>query len=104
MKMILKKMFLMLVAAAPLTALYGQDGVLDDSFNFDGTVTIAIANSSNDVVRSMAVQPDGKILLGGHTSDGITDNFCLIRLNSDGSLDSDFGTNGIVFSIFQCWL
>lgn len=100
MKTIFKTVFLFLVSATPLTCLYGQEGILDPSFDLDGMVTIDVPNSSNDVVRSMAVQPDGKILLGGHTSDGVTDNFCLIRLKSDGSLDSGFGTNGVVVTNF----
>jgi uncharacterized delta-60 repeat protein len=36
----------------------------------------------------MALQPDGKIVVGGQS------NFNVSRLNSDGSIDSSFGTGG----------
>ena len=37
-----------------------------------------------DLVRAIAVQPDGKVLLGGPFAGGIT------RRNPDGSIDSHF--------------
>jgi uncharacterized delta-60 repeat protein len=73
------------------------DGSLDASFN-PGT-------GANDSVRAIAVQFDGKILLGGlFTSVNGNTNFCHIaRLNMDGSLDSTFtpglGANDAVYSI-----
>ncbi len=36
----------------------------------------------------MALQPDGKIVLGGRTA---ADDFALMRLNSDGTTDAGFG-------------
>ncbi len=46
-------------------------------------------------MKGVAVQPDGKILLGGYTWAGGTGDFVVVRLNSDGSYDSSFGNNGI---------
>lgn len=44
-----------------------------------------------------ALQPDGKILLGGTTSDGGGHELAFVgRLNTDGSLDQGFGTDGQV--------
>lgn len=99
MSTFLKNIFFFILTT-PAAILYGQEGILDHSFHADGTVSIDMANSSNSVARSIAVQADGKIVLGGHTSDGVTDKFCLIRLNTDGSLDNGFGTNGIVATAF----
>lgn len=55
---------------------------------------------------TVALQPDGKILMGGTKftyvpppGSGYFD-FTLIRFNTDGSVDSDFGNNGIVVSDF----
>lgn len=42
---------------------------------------------------SFAVQPDGKIVMGGLTS-GDNPQCALIRLNTDGTIDTSFGTNG----------
>jgi len=72
------------------------DGTIDTSFN---TVT-----GPNATVRSLTIQPDGKVLAGGEFTQvaGQTDNH-LVRFNSDGSLDSSFfsgtGPDGIVYNI-----
>ena len=49
----------------------------------------------------MAIQPDGRIVAAGYASNaGVSppnaNNFVLARYNPDGSLDSTFGTNGVV--------
>ena len=72
------------------------DGSGDNSFN-PGT-------GANFGVRSVVVQPDGKVLIGGGftTVNGLPRN-SVARLNSDGSLDTGFnpgaGANGGVRSI-----
>jgi len=54
-------------------------GILDDSFgNGSGYVTLNI-NSSNDNGYSLAIQPDGKILLGGQCYNGSNRDFCIAR-------------------------
>lgn len=74
-----------------------SDGSKDISFN-SGT------GFSSTLVTSIALQNDGKILVGGNfsTYQGIVENR-IIRLNSDGSKDTSFnsgtGFNGDVWSI-----
>jgi uncharacterized delta-60 repeat protein len=70
--------------------------------NVDGSVDTAFTNSAPQLSgppNSLALQPDGKILLGGNFSIG-TPAICtnLARLNPDGTLDSNFlaGANGPV--------
>ncbi len=46
---------------------------------------------SNDTAASVAVQADGKIVAAGTRYGG---DFALARYNTDGSLDTDFGTGG----------
>jgi uncharacterized delta-60 repeat protein len=72
-------------------ARYNSDGSLDNSFSGDGILTTAVG-SSEDNGMSVALQPDGKILLAGwsYTSSGTS--FALARYNSDGSLDRSFGS------------
>ncbi len=71
-------------------------GILDDSFgNGRGYVTLNI-NNDNDQGQSLAIQPDGKILLGGQCSNGSNNDFCIARFNSDGILDTTFETSGNV--------
>jgi uncharacterized delta-60 repeat protein len=53
--------------------------------------------NSQDELHAMAVDADGKIVLAGSTSDyDFNFMFGLLRLNEDGSLDTDFDTDGKV--------
>jgi uncharacterized delta-60 repeat protein len=71
-------------------------GSLDPSFD--------AGDGPDALVRALAVQPDGKVLLGGAFTNvnGITRNF-VARLHQDGAVDAGFnagvGPNGIVFSL-----
>jgi len=68
---------------------YNSDGSLDTSFDSDGIVFTHY--SDNNIIDDIAVQPDGKILIGGNWGGG----FLLIRYNSNGSLDTTFDGDGI---------
>lgn len=65
--------------------------------NADGTLDSTFKNApagkvkSNHNVRGIAVQADGKIIIGGYFTliDGVARNY-LARLNTDGSLDTSF--------------
>ncbi len=76
---------------------YNTDGTLDTSFGGgDGIATLAIG-PADDFAESITLQTDGKILVGGSSHNGIDRDFALVRLNTDGSLDSSFGGgDGIV--------
>ena len=63
---------------------YNTDGSLDSSFSDDGMLTTDLGG--RDWGKSLSLQADGKILLGGTSND----NFALVRYNTDGSLDSSF--------------
>jgi uncharacterized delta-60 repeat protein len=80
-------------------ARFNSNGTLDTSFNSSGKVILSIG-SSDDYGRSLAIQPDGKILLGGHCLNGIYWDFCIARFNSDGTLDTSFNSSGkVILSI-----
>jgi uncharacterized delta-60 repeat protein len=72
-------------------ARFNVDGTLDTTFNGNGMIRVMIPNS-NDTIRDIIIQPDGKILVGGFT----VWDFCLIRFNPDGSYDTFFDGDGIV--------
>ncbi|MGH8047751.1 MAG: hypothetical protein ACREKL_10930 [Chthoniobacterales bacterium] len=83
-------------------ARYNSDGTPDTTFGemSNGQATFAAVSdvfTSNDSDFGMAVQPDGKIVLSGLTSDSgaHTQGFLLERYNADGTLDTAFGTEGI---------
>jgi len=74
---------------------YNTTGTLDASFDTDGIViTDFLANEDN--ARSIAVQPDGRILVGGSSHNGSNLDFSLARYNTNGSLDVSFDTDGKV--------
>ncbi len=75
---------------------YNADGSLDSTFGTGGKVTTPIIGTSEDYGYSVAVQPDGKIVVSGYSSNGSDYDFALVRYNADGSLDSTFGTGGKV--------
>ncbi|MCB0417201.1 MAG: hypothetical protein H6617_11800 [Bdellovibrionaceae bacterium] len=62
---------------------------LDTTFGSGGIVTTAIG-TSDDRIYAVAIQSDGKILVGGTSYDTKT-NFALARYLTDGSLDTAFG-------------
>ncbi|MFI7635963.1 hypothetical protein [Nonomuraea sp. NPDC049400] len=74
-------------------ARYNSDGTLDSSFGADGRVTTDFGGSG-DAALAVALQADGKIVAAG--AGGGTFVFALARYNSDGSLDSGFGSGGKV--------
>lgn len=82
-----------------LTRRHLSNGVLDPSFNGNGKVTSNFGFDS--AAFGLAVQSDGKILLGGW----VDLHFALARYNSDGSLDTSFGTNhtGLVTQDVGSW-
>jgi uncharacterized delta-60 repeat protein len=64
------------------------DGTRDASFNLTGT-------GLNSFVQSLALQPDGKIMVGGVFSNyNSTIRNVVLRLNTDGSLDTSFSIAG----------
>ena len=78
-------------------ARYLPNGQLDQSFGFGGKTLINF--SSVDSARDVLIQPDGKILVVGAAKSEA--DFGLLRLNSNGSLDSSFGENGRVTTNFS---
>ncbi len=69
------------------------DGTVDETFGVNGKVVTEIG-TKDDYGRSVAMQPDGKILTGGYASDGQTFNFAAARFNPDGSPDNNFSFDG----------
>jgi uncharacterized delta-60 repeat protein len=70
-------------------------GDLDRTFNNSGIVRTTI-NGENIVGTSVAIQPDGKILVSGHRQDPTQSNFIVARYEVDGRLDSTFSLSGTV--------
>src|SRR5262245_33271373 len=80
-------------------ARYNDDGTLDTSFGNGGRVTTDFGGAFEGA-WSVAVQTDGKIVAAGLTGSFGTNNFAVARYNSDGTLDTGFGTGGRVITGF----
>jgi uncharacterized delta-60 repeat protein len=78
-------------------ARFNADGTLDESFGTGGKVTTFLGNNYSVEARAIAVQPDGKIVVGGF---GYTD-FAVVRYNANGSLDTSFNGTGIARTGFE---
>lgn len=79
-----------------LLARYTSDGRLDKSFDGNGKLATFMAGNhidDFDELKSIVVQPDGKIIAGG-LSGG---QFALVRYNVNGSIDTNFA-GGRVFT------
>ena len=77
-------------------------GDLDATFGNGGKVKTDI-NRSTDIANAVAVQADGKLVVVGETyqnNDFSTEDFVVARYNSDGTLDSTFGSRGKVRTDF----
>lgn len=73
-----------------------EDGTIDATFN--------VGTGANSGVRSLVLQSDGKVLVGGDFGNyNGTAKIALMRLNNDGTLDNTFiagaGPDGGVFKI-----
>ena len=72
-----------------------QPGSLDEIFGGDGKITTSIGNY-HDIARAIAIQEDGKLVVGGYMSNYPGFDFALVRYNPDGTLDNSFDMDGKV--------
>jgi uncharacterized delta-60 repeat protein len=77
---------------------YTSAGVLDPTFGNAGVALIPLGSGSAAQANAALVQPDGKIVVGGAASDEGQQKFAVVRLNPNGSLDTTFGSNGVVLT------
>src|SRR5881397_614046 len=84
-----------LVAADFAVVRYNTNGSLDATFGAGGKVTTSIGSDEDDAY-ALALQPDGKLVAAGVTLNGFRWDFALVRYNTNGSLDTTFGTGGTV--------
>jgi uncharacterized delta-60 repeat protein len=75
-------------------ARYNSNGSLDPTFDGDGIVVTDIGG--DDVIYTMAIQADGRIVVAGSSTVWGENDYALARYNSNGSLDPSFDGDGIV--------
>ncbi len=76
---------------------YLPGGRLDPTFGTGG-VALVLIPGGDAAASSVALQPDGKIVIAGTAVTNGGQNFCAVRLTRGGVPDPGFGTDGIVLA------
>lgn len=75
-----------------LVVRYTASGAPDSTFGVGGVITTDLGGS--DSAYAVGIQADGKIVVAGSTSG----DYGLVRYQSNGVIDSSFGTGGVVYT------
>lgn len=78
---------------------YNSNGTVDNAFGSSGKVSTDFGGS-DDKINTVIVQADGRIVVGGTSSDNSDNNFAMARYSTYGTLDNTFGTGGKVITDF----
>ena len=76
-------------------ARYNADKTPDTTFGSLGKTVVAWGFQRSNIAKSLVIQPDGRIVVGGLMWD-TTRRFALVRFNRSGFLDVGFGNSGKV--------
>ena len=89
---------------------YNSDGTRDTSFGTSGGIALVVPPSGgifNATPSAMALDQDGTILVAGtsdsplpYSGEGTGEDFALARFNPDGTLDTMYGTGGLITTDF----
>ena len=90
-------------------ARFNANGTLDASFGTGGVVTTELfapaSINDEEIPTAIVVQPDGKIVVGGVTSQALSNRGAallhgnaVVRYNPNGTLDTSFGAGGKVLT------
>jgi uncharacterized delta-60 repeat protein len=88
-----------------VVARYNSDGSLDKAFGHAGIATILFNPNGVDTLHALAIQEDGKIIVGGDVQVGSYAglrmvDFGLARLSPEGELDLSFNQSGKQITYF----
>jgi uncharacterized delta-60 repeat protein len=74
-------------------ARFNADGLLDNTFDGDGRVTLSVGGG-DDSISGMVLLGNGQIVVAGMSDVNGDYDTVFARFNADGSLDTTFGTGG----------
>ncbi|MBI4369286.1 MAG: hypothetical protein HY547_03540 [Elusimicrobia bacterium] len=73
-----------------------SDLSLDTSFNGSGYMTYDRSGGGyDDEANGLTLDSQLRLIIGGYSNDGVTNDALLLRINTSGSLDTSFGSSGI---------
>ena len=76
---------------------YNQNGALDATFNGGGKTETSVGSKGSSA-GAVAIQSDGKLVVAGEGVENGNRIFVLARYNTDGTLDTTFDGDGIVWT------
>ncbi len=84
---------------------YFDDGNIDTTFGYNGIATIHFNSGGIDTLNALAIQPDGRIIVGGDVQVGSIGgirsvDFGVARLTKTGDLDPTFSEDGKLITHF----
>ncbi len=82
------------IVIASSTLAFAQAGTLDTTYGTGGIATV-FSQASGNLLTAAAIQADDKVVMVGTNPNDV-----LVRLNTNGTLDTSFGTNGVVSQDF----
>jgi uncharacterized delta-60 repeat protein len=74
--------------AVRLTSLGQLDTTFDGPSGVGNGKVVISVSASSDLVSSARLQSDGKLVLAGRCANGTNNDFCVVRLDADGTLDT----------------
>lgn len=81
---------------------YSVDGILDTTFGNNGSTEFILQNPNPvDIIDNIVITSDSKILLAIDYLQGNKISFGVLKLNSNGSIDTTFGVNGFATARFN---
>ena len=81
-------------------ARYNTNGSLDTSFGSNG-IAKAVFGTSSGTAQAVKIQSDGKIVMSGFANVSGPAQFAVARFNTNGTLDTSFGSGGEVLTTIE---
>lgn len=78
---------------------YNTNGSLDTGFDGDGRLTTTFANDAEAYAVTFQYNSN-KIIAAGYRSNGLDNDFAVVRYNLNGAIDNTFDSDGIVINSF----
>lgn len=91
----MQKSFILIIFSILFHVAYSQNAADFDSSFGEGGYTLSQAGTANAEAYGMAIQPDGKVLVSGHVRHNNLNVFGMLRYNTNGTIDTSFGDNGL---------
>lgn len=68
-------------------------GYIDNAFSGDGVITYRMADTFQNYLRTLDIEPNGKMMLGGTLTNSLS-YWTALRVLPNGTIDNTFGTAG----------